>query len=44
MSNALVIGGTGQTGAFIVNGLIDAYYDVTVIHGGHHELDSTTPR
>lgn len=34
---ALVIGGTGPTGPTIVNGLIDRGYEVSILHGGHHE-------
>ncbi|MCU1414605.1 MAG: NAD-dependent epimerase/dehydratase [Microbacteriaceae bacterium] len=35
--SALVIGGTGPTGPTIVHGLIDRGYEVTILHGGHHE-------
>jgi nucleoside-diphosphate-sugar epimerase len=35
---ALVIGGTGPTGPVVVNGLLDLGYDVTILHGGLHEL------
>ncbi|NNL87227.1 MAG: NAD-dependent epimerase/dehydratase family protein [Myxococcales bacterium] len=38
--NILVIGGTGPTGPFIVNGLVERGHDVTVLHSGKHELDS----
>ena len=34
---ALVIGGTGPSGPYIVNGLIERGYEVIVLHGGHHE-------
>ena len=35
---ALVVGGTGPTGPFIVNGLVERGYDVTIIHRGTHEI------
>jgi nucleoside-diphosphate-sugar epimerase len=34
---ALVIGGTGPTGPFIVNGLVARGYGVTMFHSGRHE-------
>ncbi len=36
---ALVIGGTGPTGPFVVNGLIERGYAVTILHTGRHETD-----
>jgi len=36
--NALVIGGTGPTGHFMVNGLRRRGFDVTILHTGRHEL------
>ncbi len=36
---ALVIGGTGPTGPFVVNGLIERGYRVTILHTGRHESD-----
>ena len=36
---ALVIGGTGPTGPFIVNGLRERGYRVTILHTGRHETD-----
>jgi nucleoside-diphosphate-sugar epimerase len=36
---ALVIGGTGPTGHFIVNGLVGRGYQVAILHTGRHELD-----
>lgn len=36
---ALVIGGTGPTGPYIVDGLIDRGYEVTILHSGAHEVD-----
>jgi nucleoside-diphosphate-sugar epimerase len=35
---ALVIGGTGPTGPFIVNGLLDRSYETVILHRGHHEV------
>lgn len=43
MKTALVIGGTGPTGPFIVNGLLDRGYSVTVFHGGFHEVEFKQP-
>ena len=43
MPSALVIGGTGPTGPWIVNGLIDRAYVVAVLHSGRHEVDFKTP-
>jgi nucleoside-diphosphate-sugar epimerase len=40
---ALVIGGTGPTGHFIVNGLIDRGYTVAILHTGNHEVDEIPP-
>ena len=34
----LVIGGTGPTGHFIVNGLIERGHAVTILHTGRHEV------
>ena len=36
---ALVIGGTGPTGPFIVEGLINRGYEVTIFHRGTHEVE-----
>ena len=41
--NALVIGGTGPTGPYIVNGLLERGYDVTIMHGGFHEVEFAGP-
>ena len=35
---ALVIGGTGPTGHFIVNGLLARGYRVAILHTGNHEV------
>lgn len=34
---ALVVGGTGPTGPFVVQGLVDRGYAVTMLHTGRHE-------
>lgn len=36
---ALVIGGTGPTGPFIVDGLLDRGYETAILHTGKHEID-----
>lgn len=36
---ALVIGGTGPTGPYVVNGLINRGYDTVILHTGRHETD-----
>ncbi len=41
--DVLVIGGTGPTGPFIVNGLVERGHRVTVLHTGRHEVDSLPP-
>ena len=38
---ALVIGGTGPSGPFVVQGLLERGYEVTILHTGAHELDET---
>ncbi len=40
---ALVIGGTGPTGHFIVNALIRRGYDVAMLHTGRHEVAEIPP-
>lgn len=37
MSTALVIGGTGPTGPYVVNGLLERGHEVTILHTGRHE-------
>lgn len=39
MRQALVIGGTGPTGHFIVNGLIERGFTVSILHTGRHEVN-----
>ena len=36
---ALVIGGTGPSGPFVVEGLVDRGYEVTIFHRGTHEVE-----
>ena len=36
---ALVIGGTGATGPAVVEGLLERGFDVTILHGGQHEVE-----
>jgi nucleoside-diphosphate-sugar epimerase len=38
-TRALVIGGTGPTGPFVVEGLVARGYQVTIMHSGQHEVD-----
>jgi nucleoside-diphosphate-sugar epimerase len=40
---ALVIGGTGPSGPHIVNGLLQRGYEVTILHGGQHEVEFMQP-
>ena len=40
---ALVIGGTGPSGPHTVNGLIERGYEVTILHGGQHEVEFVQP-
>jgi nucleoside-diphosphate-sugar epimerase len=42
--SALVVGGTGPTGPFVVNGLIERGYAVTILHTGRHESDQIPPQ
>jgi nucleoside-diphosphate-sugar epimerase len=42
-SRALVIGGTGPTGPFVVEGLHQRGFDVTILHGGQHEFEFAVP-
>src|SRR6185312_10812952 len=38
MKRALVVGGTGPSGPFLVNGLRERGYTVTIFHRGTHEI------
>ena len=40
---ALVIGGTGPSGPYIVNGLLARGHEVTILHGGQHEVEFAQP-
>ena len=40
---ALVIGGTGPTGHFIANGLLERGYGVSILHTGRHEVEEIPP-
>lgn len=40
-TRVLVIGGTGPTGIWIVNGLVQRDWDVTILHRGLHERPET---
>jgi nucleoside-diphosphate-sugar epimerase len=40
---ALVIGGTGPSGPYIVNGLLARGCEVTILHGGQHEVEFDRP-
>lgn len=39
--HALVVGGTGPTGIWIVNGLVERGWEVTILHRGQHERPET---
>jgi nucleoside-diphosphate-sugar epimerase len=41
---ALVVGGTGPTGIWIVHGLVARDWDVSILHRGHHERAETPAR
>ena len=38
-----MIGGTGPTGPFVVEGLAHRGFDVTILHGGQHEIEFAVP-
>ncbi len=40
---ALVVGGTGPTGPFLVNGLLQRGYKVSILHRGTHEIPEIPP-
>ncbi len=40
---ALVVGGTGPTGPFIVEGLRQRGYEVAILHRGTHEIPEILP-
>lgn len=41
---ALVVGGTGPTGPFLVQGLLQRGYEVTILHRGTHEVPEIPPQ
>ncbi|MGH0032458.1 MAG: NAD-dependent epimerase/dehydratase family protein [Myxococcota bacterium] len=41
---ALVVGGTGPTGPYLVQGLLDRGYDVAILHRGEHEVPEIPPQ
>lgn len=41
--HTLVIGGTGPTGPFMVNGLLERGHEVAILHTGNHEVDEIPP-
>jgi nucleoside-diphosphate-sugar epimerase len=43
MMRALVVGGTGPTGPFLVQGLLRRGYHVTMLHRGTHEVPEIPP-
>jgi len=43
MKSALIVGGTGPSGPFLVNGLRDRGYAVTILHRGTHEIPEIGP-
>jgi nucleoside-diphosphate-sugar epimerase len=43
VKRALVIGGTGPTGPFIVGGLLARGFEVAILHRGEHEIDEIPP-
>ena len=40
---ALVIGGTGPTGPYVIEGLLKKGYDVAILHRGLHEVEYSQP-
>jgi nucleoside-diphosphate-sugar epimerase len=40
---ALVIGGTGPTGPYVVEGLHERGFEVSILHGGQHEVEFAVP-
>lgn len=41
--NVLIVGGTGPTGPFVVNGLIERGHKVSILHSGTHEVEFLEP-
>ena len=40
---ALVVGGTGPSGPYVISELVERGYDVTMYHRGDHELEEPLP-
>ena len=40
---ALIVGGTGPTGPFIIQSLVDRGYEPVILHRGSHEVDFVEP-
>jgi len=43
MMKALIVGGTGPSGPFLANGLLERGYQVTIFHRGTHEIPEIVP-
>src|SRR6266849_791464 len=43
LMKALIVGGTGPSGPFLANGLIERGYKVTIFHRGTHEIPEIVP-
>jgi nucleoside-diphosphate-sugar epimerase len=43
VKNALIIGGTGPSGPFLVQGLLERGFEVTILHRGTHEIPEIPP-
>ena len=43
MTSALVVGGTGPTGPYLVSGLRERGYETAILHRGTHETDAIPP-
>ncbi|MGH7985520.1 MAG: NAD-dependent epimerase/dehydratase family protein [Candidatus Binataceae bacterium] len=43
MRNALIVGGTGPSGPFLVNGLRERGFTVAILHRGTHEIPEIPP-
>ncbi len=43
MPRALVVGGTGPTGPYVVAGLLERGFEVAILHRGLHEIDEIPP-
>src|SRR5918912_2095040 len=43
MRTALVVGGTGPSGPYLIQGLLDRGFEVAMFHTGRHELDELPP-